>query len=142
MREAQEKPQEGEGHAGPAEDAGGGGDFDVVVKNFPAEEYFVPVMVAAADEVQLEGARVFHVAGDVKEVFEEPNPCGCEWDWLPFAPKGDHEDDGKGKLAERAAVNFQALAEQSEKWMAGFVEKEVRGIEQEDEAALGFEDGD
>ena len=97
-------------------------------------------MNSATDEGENEFAGIGHVAGDVEEILEEPDPGNGEGNGVTFTPKGNHENGGEDELTEGSAIDFQSPVEKTEKRMACFVKKEIGEIEQWKETRLGFKD--
>jgi len=138
------EPGDGGEHAEPPEGAGDVGDLRIVEHKIPLSEENLPVAVTGPDKKKRAGAGVGHVGADVEKVFKEPE--GAEGGTSGFSAEekidGTHKrhDEFEQCAAEDhervAEAGFRATAENAEKRVAGFVNGEIRVIEEEEAGAV------
>ena len=122
-------------HAEPAELAGEVTDFLVVEKNAPLFEQDGPVAFVGIDERKDEGACVRHVCADVQEIFEEPEERESQAVGLALDEEEGRTQKRHEKFREGAAENHQCMAAETEERVAGFMNREV-GVIQEQEVGV------
>lgn len=114
--------------------AGYARDAAVQMQHAPPAENLGPIMISITNQGQLPGASIGHVAGDIEQVFSQPNyrgshatrisgtvkmPCGSEW---------------KNKLKQRTAINSRTLAEKAHQRVTGFVQCQVCAVQNREPA--------
>ena len=138
------EPGYGSEHAEPADGAGGVGDLRVVEHEIPLGEEDFPVAVTGPDQKKRTRAGVGHVGADVEKVFEEPEGAEGGTSGFSAEEKIDGAHKGDDEFEERTAedhkrvaeASFRATAENAEERMAGFVNGEIRIIEEEEAGAV------
>src|SRR5439155_828835 len=120
-----------------AEELHGAADQLVLIEQAESAEQVGPIVLAAAHERQLLGARVFDVDGDVPEVLRDPPQRDGRRVAVAAAPEIPHEERRDQELHQRAAEHPDELAEHAEQRVPDLVDRDVEAVEPA--VALGVE---
>src|SRR5438876_3944488 len=101
----------------------------VLVEQAELAQQVVPVVLPAAHERQLLGARILDVDRDVPEALGDPPERHGRGMAIAAAPEVPHEERGHEELHQRPAQGADELPEDSEQRVPHLVDREIEAVE-------------